>query len=356
MNKESLNFKKIIPPILHILFCAVVLLLPLLVMSKSEGIDYRFYSGYIVRTAGFIFIFYINYLLLIDKLLFNKKFFLYFLVNIALVLGIVALQNVLVEFIWTNFSMGQRPPRFRNPGMPKPPPMIMRMLGEYMSMVFFVGMSVALKATLRWHKDSRNLDKIKATQLEADLRNLRSQLNPHFLFNTLNNIYSLVALDSQKAQDSIHRLSGLLRFVLYENDSKFVPIKKELEFTKNYIDLMALRLSPNVKLDVLIQNEDCNNEIASLMFITLIENAFKHGINNNKPSFININIFVNKDGGVLCTVENSLNDEKDKIESKNSGIGLTNLQKRLNLLYPEKHQFEIEQKADSFSVLLRIDF
>lgn len=335
----------------------MVLVTPLLVMGRGEAIDYRFYSGYLIRMGGLLLVFYINYLVLIDKLLFNKKFTLYIVINVLLVIGIVSIQNAFAEFVWTNFDLPSKHYRVRNhDGGPKPPPVIMRMLGEYVAMIFLIGMSVALKATMRWHKDSMNLEKIKATQLEADLRNLRNQLSPHFLFNTLNNIYSLVAVDTQKAQDSIHRLSGLLRSVLYENDNKFVPLNKELEFTQNYIDLMALRLSPNVKLDVLIQNNDCQNEIASLMFITLIENAFKHGISTHNDSFINIKIFVDTDRGVLCTVENSLNMDKDKIESKNSGIGLANLQKRLELLYPQKHQFEVTQSDDKFSVLLRVDF
>ena len=259
MNSTNLNLKKSIPPIIHILFCVVILGIPLLVMSKGDAVNYRFYSGYLIRTTGLIFLFYINYLLLIDKFLFTKKFTLYLIINVLLIIGVVSIQNILGEIVWANMGNMDLSPRHmhrRDPDMPKPPPIVMRMLGEYVSIIFIIGMSVALKATMRWRKDSVNLEKIKATQLEADLRNLRNQLSPHFLFNTLNNIYSLVAIDSQKAQDSIHRLSGLLRFVLYENENKFVPINKELEFSKNYIDLMALRLSTNVKLDVLIQNDE----------------------------------------------------------------------------------------------------
>lgn len=355
MNKITLNIKKTIPLIIHILFCVIILFIPLLVMLRNGETDYKFYSGYLIRMTCPIILFYINYLFLIDKFLFDKKFIYYLVINIILILGATILQDFLQDIIRSQTDMPEPPPMKKIRGH-KPPPYGVRIISEYVFMVLFVGMSVALKVTMRWYKDSINLETIKATQLEANLRNLRSQLNPHFLFNTLNNIYSLVAIDTQKAQESIYRLSGLLRFVLYENNNKFIPIDKELVFTKNYIDLMALRLNPNVKLNVIIKNNGCNNEIASLMFMTLIENAFKHGISSDKTSYIDIKILVEKNKGVLCSVENSRNEDKDKIEAKNSGIGLANLQKRLELLYPHGHQFEIKKTDDKFSVLLRIDF
>lgn len=329
---SSVNKK--VPLVLHILFCVVAFLMPLLAMSKGDEIDYRFYLSYLIHMGGLIFIFYINYLFLIDKFLFKRKFIHYFVINALIIIAVVAIRNVLGDIVWASEIIGSASTQQKEESHPKPPPAIMRYLGDYISMVFFVGMSVALRATMRWHKDSINLESIKAHQFEADLKNLRSQLNPHFLFNTLNNIYSLIAIDKQKAQESVHRLSGMLRYILYDNDHKFVPIDKELEFTKNYIDLMALRLSEKVKLDVSINNANCRNEIASLLFITLIENAFKHGINNDGESFIDIKIFVEKDKGVLCTVANSLNKGNINMESKNSGIGLNNLQKKAGTLIP----------------------
>jgi len=241
-------------------------------------------------------------------------------------------------------------------GGPKPP-MFMRIISDYLLIIFVIGLSVAIKMTGRWYHDSINFEKIKAVQYEADLRNLRSQLNPHFLFNTLNNIYSLIAIDKDKAQDSVHRLSNLLRYILYDNDEKFVPVDKELEFTQNYIDLMKLRLRPNVKLNVLIDDKkDTKDLVASLMFMTLIENAFKHGVNNNEDSFIDIKILVEEGKGVLCTVENSLSGAIRDDKEKHSGIGLVNLSKRLELLYPKKHEFSVEKRDNSFFALLRIDF
>ncbi|MDU1905911.1 MAG: histidine kinase [Dysgonomonas sp.] len=352
MNNTTFDIKKGIPPIMHILFCAAILFIPLLVMSRNGMTEYRYYTGYAARTGTLIFLFYINYLLLIDKFLFKKQFIPYVIINLILIAGITLLQNLVFELL-----LSPPPPHIRKPkeGMGVPP-REMRLLSDYVLIILAIGMSVALKVTRRWYTDSINLESVKAAQLEADLKNLRSQLNPHFLFNTLNNIYSLIAIDTNKAQESVHRLSNLLRYILYENEHKFVPIDKEIQFTQNYIDLMRLRLSPNIELNVMIKNENCDKKIASLLFITLIENAFKHGINNGDGSFIDIKIFVDNAKGALCTVENSLNESDENMESKSSGIGLANLRKRLELLYPNNHELRIEKREKSFFVLLCINF
>ncbi|MDU1891503.1 MAG: histidine kinase [Dysgonomonas sp.] len=351
----KLNIRKTIPLAVHLLFCFMILFIPLWVMSRNEVINYGHYASYLVRTGLLIAIFYINYFFLIDQLLFKKKITLYIIVNLLLILGISLLQFKIVELCATlgpSPGMGKR----LKPGGPMGPPVEMRILGDCIFIVFVVGMSVALKVTMRWYRDSMTFETIKASQLEADLKNLRNQLNPHFLFNTLNNIYSLIAIDTEKAQDSVHRLSALLRYVLYENDLKFVPLGKELEFTQNYIDLMRLRLGPDVKLNVEISNTNSQNQIASLMFMTLIENAFKHGITNGQKSFINIKIEVEDGKGVTCLVENSMDEQRNNIESKNKGIGLGNLERRLKLLYPDKYQLVIDKNNNIFSVLLKVDF
>lgn len=345
------NFIKIFP---HVIIWTIILIVPMYIMSREGTFDSKPYIGYLIRTGIFAILFYINYLYLIDKLLFNKKFLQYIFINIGLIILLFLLQQYLVDLVMK--PMEGTAPRMGRSGGPRPP-FVMRLVSEYLLTIFVVGLSVAIKTTIRWYRDSINFEKQKSIQLEADLRNLRSQLNPHFLFNTLNNIYSLIAIDQSRAQDAVHRLSNLLRFVMYDNEEKFVPINKELEFTQNYIDLMKLRLSPNVKLNVTIENPGTQDMIASLMFITLIENAFKHGINNEGDSFIDISILVDPNKGVICTVENSYFEKaKNDIETRNSGIGLANLSRRLELLYPDKHEFVVERRTNSFFALLRIDF
>jgi Histidine kinase/GHKL domain len=347
------KFIKIFP---HILVWGIILLVPVYFMLKDGALDKGAYISYMIRTSILAILFYFNYLYLIDRFLFRKQFVGFLLANILLVAALSIFQSVLQDLLTTphfpkfGTELAGRPPK------PPGPPLGMVMFSNYVLNIFVLGLSVALKMTIQWYGDSIKFEQVKSGQLEADLRNLRSQLNPHFLFNTLNNIYSLIAIDQNKAQDSVHRLSNLLRYVLYDNNSNFVPIEKELEFTRNYIDLMKLRLSSNMKLNVMIENKGSNDLIASLMFMTLIENAFKHGSSTSENAFIDIKIFMEKESGVLCTVENSVHEKGNQIESANSGIGLVNLSKRLELLYPEKHQFEIEHRPHSFFAMLRIDF
>lgn len=359
------NFIKIFP---HIIIWTIALLVPIYLISREGTFDYKPYYNYVIRMGIFAILFYANYSYLIEKYLFNRKFALYVVTNIALIVVLIILQTFVSECMRPDpevvqsieQGMQKKPPHMgRFPeGKHGGPPLLMRFIFDYVSIIFVIGLAVAIKTTIRWYRDSINFEKSKSVQLEADLRNLRSQLNPHFLFNTLNNIYSLIAIDQNRAQDAVHRLSNLLRYVMYDNDEKFVPLDKELTFTQNYIDLMKLRLSANVKLNVLIDGKSSHDMIASLMFITLIENAFKHGINNGEESFIDVSILVDPGKGVLCTVENSLveREENMNMEEHNSGIGLTNLSKRLDLLYPNRHEFIAEKRTNSFFTLLRIDF
>lgn len=352
MNEIKNIKRRVIPILIQLFFCVILLVFPLYMMSRSGDLDVEHYSIFFIRTSILIALFYINYLFLIDRFLFNKKFVAFIGLNIVISIALLLFQNLIIDLL-----VNPSPPSFggagdRPKGGPSP---YMRYWGDMLIVVLVIGFSVALKATLRWFQDSMNMEKVKAAQLEADLRNLRSQLNPHFLFNTLNNIYSLIATDSGKAQDSVLRLSNLLRYVLYENNTSFVPLSQDLEFTKNYIDLMKLRIGANVNLNISIINNNSNDVIAPLMFMTLIENAFKHGINNDENSYIDISILVENGKGVICSVENS-RSAGNNVEAKNSGIGLPNLQKRLELLYSKKHDLVIKKGEDNFSVRLRIDF
>lgn len=346
------NFIKIFP---HLIIWAIILIVPMYIMSREGTFDSKPYFFYVIKIAVFSIIFYANFLYLIDRFLFNKRFVSYILINIILIAILLVAQSFLSDLMMCMPPERVIPERTGRPPKPHDPPMIMKFIFDYLMLFFVIGLSVAIKTTTRWYRDSIHLEKAKSVQLEADLRNLKSQLNPHFLFNTLNNIYSLIAIDQNRAQEAIHRLSKLLRYVMYDNNVKFVPMDKELEFTKNYIDLMKLRLSPNVKINILIEDKGSTDMIASLMFMTLIENAFKHGTNNVEDSFIDISILVDPGKGVLCTVENSLFEKDNNLEER-TGIGLTNLSRRLNLLYPDKYEFITEKRTNSFFTLLRIDF
>ena len=197
-------------------------------------------------------------------------------------------------------------------------------------------------------------NELEKNMVEAELNNLKSQLNPHFLFNTLNNIYSLIAFSPDRAQKAVHDLSRLLRYVLYESSQPAVSLGKEENFIRNYVELMRIRLPEHVEVKTDISIERPEAAIAPLLFISLIENAFKHGVSNSKPSFIHIKI-QQEENKVICSIKNSYFPKEEGRDKSGSGIGLQNLQRRLDLLYPGTHIFSTEQVGDTYCSLLVLD-
>lgn len=165
------------------------------------------------------------------------------------------------------------------------------------------------------------------------------------LLNTLNNIYALIAFDSEKAQQAVQELSKLLRYVLYDNQQLFVPLSKEIDFIRNYIELMRIRVSPQVDIQTTFDiKPESQTPIAPLIFISLIENAFKHGISPTEPSFINIAI-TETEKEICCTIRNS-NYPKTRADKSGSGIGLEQVSKRLELLYPKRYRWQRNLSPD----------
>ena len=216
-----------------------------------------------------------------------------------------------------------------------------------MSMALTIALSVAIRVTGNWHRIETEKKEIEKERTAAELKNLRSQLNPHFLFNTLNNIYSLIAVNPDKAQYAVHSLSRLLRYVLYENNQNFVPLEKELAFIRSYIELMQLRLPAHVELHVTLPEKDGGLRVAPLLFVTLIENAFKHGVSSEEASFIHIRIEIMEGEEIVCQIENS-NFPKTDRDRSGSGIGIENLRKRLQLVYPGRYVLKTRQSGCAY--------
>lgn len=193
----------------------------------------------------------------------------------------------------------------------------------------------------------KNAAQQKQKAAEAELVWLKSQLNPHFLFNTLNNISSLVQIDANKAQESISQFSDLLRYALYESDSEMVPISSEISFLSDYIDLMKLRCNEMTTVTKDFKAPSGDVKIAPLLFISLIENAFKHGVNARSESFVNVSMYAS-DHDLHFVCENSV-FEKSKVDRIGSGIGLVNLQKRLDLIYPGKYRYTVKEEGGKYS-------
>ena len=194
-----------------------------------------------------------------------------------------------------------------------------------------IGIALSIRYIMRQNEK-------KQKEVEAELAWLKNQINPHFLFNTLNNISSLTQIDADKAQDTVMQLSDLLRYAMYETNKPKVPLEGEVEFMHNYIELMKLRSNEMTKVSEKIEVEDGKAEVAPLLFISLIENAFKHGMNSNAPASIEI-CLTQKDGILIFTSDNTNNPKPTKDRS-GSGIGLENTRRRLDLLYPGRYRWE----------------
>lgn len=189
--------------------------------------------------------------------------------------------------------------------------------------------------------------------LRTELSLLRSQVSPHFMFNVLNNMVALARKNSAQLEPSLIKLSSLMRYMLYEADAEKVPLYREAEYLQSYIDLQQQRFGKNVLLNVCLKITDEHCEIEPMLLIPFVENAFKHGTGLIEQAYIDINLKTENDT-VIFTVENKFNPASAEIKDKTSGIGLTNVKRRLNLLYDKKHTLHIETKDNIFKVSLKL--
>jgi Putative regulator of cell autolysis len=203
-------------------------------------------------------------------------------------------------------------------------------------------------------KAERDLQEMESKQAKAELEVLKSQINPHFLFNSLNSIYSLTMVDAGKAGDAILTISDLLRYNLESSKSKFVTLTKEIEFLDSYMQLEALRLGNSCKVDFLKEGDFHSQIIAPMMLIPFVENCFKHGISvNGSSNYVSISVRV--DGNALCfQTENRIATARMEVQQKHVKIGIDNVKRRLDMLYPDKHTLNISKSNDVFRVLLTI--
>ncbi len=216
--------------------------------------------------------------------------------------------------------------------------------------ILIVGFNIAVKLMFKSLRDEEMMKELERHNLQSELEYLKYQINPHFFMNTLNNIHALVDLDSEKAKTSILELSKMMRYVLYESSNKTVSLSREIKFLINYIELMRLRYTDKVSIEVSMPGELPNIEVPPLLFISFIENAFKHGVSYQKDSFIHVCMQV-EDQQLLFQCSNS---NWKKGDGKHCGIGLENIRKRLRLLYGEDYVLSIEEVADCYNVLLII--
>ena len=325
--------------LIHIVGWGILICSPLFFTGRSGVSSVEDYVRSIIVPLSFMSIFYINYIWLIKRFLFRRETRWFLLCNMLLILAMMGLVHLCMTYAIPDEMMKH----------PHPRPLRDEIGFHAINVAIYslvTGLSVAIRMTNGWYQVEANQRELERERAEAELSNLKSQLNPHFLFNTLNNIYSLIAFSPEQAQEAVHDLSRLLRYVLYESNQPLVPIEKDLNFLRNYIELMRIRLPRHVDLQTDIEAATPGVMIAPLLFISLVENAFKHGVSNSQPSFIQITIRQAGDT-VSCSIRNSY-FPKSAGDKSGSGIGLSNLEKRLSLLYPECYHLAYGKEGESY--------
>lgn len=220
--------------------------------------------------------------------------------------------------------------------------------------ILMVGFNIAIRLIFQSFRDEERMKELEREKLKTELQYLKYQMNPHFFMNTLNNIHALVDIDTEEARTSIIELSKLMRYVLYEANNSMISLAKELQFQDNYVNLMKLRFINKVHIEIDIPESIPEVQVPPLLFITFIENAFKHGISYQKESFIKLKLQIDETNNKIFFY--SSNSNWKKVEDKHHGIGLDNVKKRLNLIYGRDFTLSInnDKKKNTFDVLLII--
>lgn len=282
----------------------------------------------------------------VPELLFKNRLLIFLLFTVIII--------VLSAYGATNLS----PPPIERPGSIRlgrsPPPFLASLFSRQLLIMSITCLSAVIVETFTLAQQKQKSEALVRAELkESELKFLKMQINPHFLFNALNNIYALSVTHSQKTQEGISTLSLMLRYVLYDCELPKVPLRKELEYITSFIELFKLKSSEEYNINFIEEVEGGEFMIAPMLFVPFIENSLKHsGIEKRGNSFVNIKL-VAKGHMVEFSVENSLPSAPLITDSK-GGIGLQNVKKRLDILYPQTHHLDIT-KTNTFHVKLKVD-
>lgn len=326
--------------LIHVAFWLGFLILPFLFTNTPYN-NKIFWFKVIISTSILAMFFYLNTIILIPKLLGRKKVK-HYVVSIILITTAIVGLRILMELQF-NPEMFQRP-WFQGKVI----------TDSIFSALIVLTIGGGLKITKEWFRNEHMKKEVESEKLSAELALMKSQINPHFLFNTLNNIRSLVRKNSPKSDAAIIKLSQLMRYMLDDAANEYVPLTKEIEYLQNYIDLQRLRLPEEVDISFEIIKNNDRHLVPPMLFIPFVENAFKHGVSYLEDSKVAIKLVI-EDRSLFFSVYNNMNvrnEEQKKI--KGGGFGLKNIKKRLEILYPGQHELKIKSGKGLYQVDLTI--
>jgi two-component system LytT family sensor kinase len=378
--------------VIHIAAWACFLLLPLALFYRPREHESTFFpehyftTYFFVNYAIIISFYYLNVYLFIPKLLDTKKFVAYTLLILALMIFYGFVPRIYHAVIgpqpsYANPSAGagqfsfSAPPGAGVAGAPdvpvtsggagsahhpaglRPPrparnPPLLSPWNLFIFLLVFV-FSTGIRVIDRWLRSEQRTKEIANEKLQAELSFLKAQINPHFLFNTLNNIYALASAQSDQTAAAVMKLSSIMRYVLTEARNDFVPLEKEILFTSHYIELQKMRLTDKTNIEFTINGDPLGREIAPLLLLPFVENAFKYGVSTRECSPINILLDI-KAESLYFSISNHKHLNTMMKLADNTGIGINNTRRRLDLLYPGRYELIINDKSNEFTVHLNI--
>ncbi len=321
------------------------------------GNGYEHLDRFFVRVFANVFVFamvvFVNLNYLLPKFFFPKKIFLFIISGILLLLLAIALLygGILPMLEWLDLIPTRRP---LSDSSAKGPPIGIRWIVRFTPYIItFLG-STTIEVVRFANQKEKETIRLEKEKLDSELKFLKSQVNPHFLFNALNNIYSLAVIQAPQTPESVMQLSEILRYMVYDSNEEKVSLKNEINYINNFVDLKKLKDSRGMNIELDLEDPPLNLKIVPLLLIPFVENAFKHSkIENLKEGFIRISLSI-KDKWIDFQVVNSVPKvpfTKDEV----GGVGLDNTKKRLQLLYPNgQHELNIKKTDDEFKVVLKI--
>ena len=351
--------KKSIVILLHIGFwlCYLLLIgimLAVFYRSSNQAIDQTervinaFKSLFLFAFFPSFLTFYGCYLIVFQKFLQQKKFLLSLLFGILISIGASIIAYVVMRYFIESGQMND----MDNGGVNGRSTAVRTIL--FMSFISSIAGLAALiiKGFITWFNEIKLKEELKQKNHETEMALIKSQLDPHFLFNTLNNIDVLILKDAEEASNYLNKLSDILRFMLYETKTDEILLRKEIEYIEKYIELQKIRTANANYVSFEVIGNPANIPIAPMVFIPFIENAFKHSTNKKIDNAINVQLFINKEN-IIFVCENKY-DPNRKVIQESNGLGNHLIQRRLNLIYPEQHLLELEKQINLYSVKLTI--
>lgn len=341
------SMKHYISPLIHILIWTLLAVMLLLFqpLSWQVNLPVEFWIRQGILLSLLVIIFYLNLRVLVPRLLFEDR--LGWFIALVVILPVLVVMLVQLAESWLNLPElmhrafhpegGGRRPRGRGPTFD---------IFMVLTTLLVLGISTSITTVQKWQKDAQIRQRLEQERISSELSFLKAQINPHFFFNTLNNIYALTLTNVDHARRALHKLSRMMRYVLYETQKDTTLLSQEIAFLQDYIELMQLRLTDKVKVYFEQPQPLKDVLISPMLLLPFVENAFKHGVSALEPSEIHICIS-QQDSVLQLQVKNRVFKESKMVLEESSGIGLHNTRRRLDLLYPEKHQLSVKEDADN---------